>query len=101
MKSLELKHRINRNALRLTAFSACFGILLVILFALTKSKILLGIGFYHLFPTVLIHVFTLGWIIVNTIMHKEDLGEHFLTIFLVLLNIPLAFACAEIVFNII
>ena len=94
MTLLKLKHRINRNALKLAAFSACFGILLVLISLITKPNILLEIGLYHLFPTIPIHLFVLIWVVINAFKNPKELAEHFFTLFIMLLNIPLAFLCA-------
>lgn len=99
MKFTQLKYRINRIALRATAFSACLGLLLVVLFVLFRHKVLLIVGYFHLLPTVLIHVIILSTVLVNTLKHPKELTEHFLTVFLMLLNIPLAIGCARLVFN--
>lgn len=94
------KHRINRVALRAAAFSACFGIFLVLLVVITASRSLLPLGFYHLIPTVFIHLGLLLGVIINAILHREDMAEHVTTLFLMLLNIPLAIICSHIVFAI-
>lgn len=98
MKFTKLKYRINRIALRAAIFSACLGLLLVVLFVLFRPKVLLIVGYFHLLPTVLIHVIILITVLVNTLKNPKELTEHFLTIFLMLLNIPLAIACARVVF---
>lgn len=99
MKFTKLKYRINRIALRAAAFSACLGLLLVVLFVLFRLKVLLIVGYFHLLPTVLIHLIILITVLVNTLKNPKELTEHFLTVFLMLLNIPLAIGCARLVFN--
>lgn len=100
MKLQTFKHRINRVALRAAAFSACFGVFLVLLVPITASKTLLPLGFYHLIPTIFIHLVLLLWVMINAILNRKDMTEHFITLFLMLLNIPLAAACSHIVFMI-
>jgi len=90
-------HKINRFALLLALFSACFGILLLIAYLVFRSDSLIEIGIFHLYPTVIIHLLMLLIVIINGINNRKDYKEHLITIGLMLLNIPLAFACFLIV----
>lgn len=90
-------HKINRFALKLAAFSACFGILLVILHLIFKSNDIIEIGMFHLYPTVIIHLIVLLLVIISAFNNSKDYKEHLGTIVLILLNIPLAFVCFLIV----
>jgi len=101
MNLLHLKYPLNKFAVKLAAFSACLGILFVLLFLITRSDFIAVVGFYHLIPTVIVHLAFLICIVFNAITHPKDLTEHFLTLFIMLLNIPLAIACAYIVLDII
>ena len=96
-----IKHPINRFALKLAAFSAVFGVLLVVLYATTKSPLFIYLGFFHLFPTIIIHICTLLGVVIKAFYHSEELQEYFFTIFLMLLNIPLAIGCFALVEKII
>jgi len=97
MRFKTIKYKINKVALVLTAFSTCFGVLITILYLITKKIDIAILGFYHLFPTVIIHIILLLAVIINTMIHYEDRKEHFTIIILMLLNIPLAFGCFWIV----
>ncbi|AWH74194.1 hypothetical protein DCS32_08470 [Dokdonia sp. Dokd-P16] len=93
------EHAINRFALKLAAFSACLGILFVIVFFVTGSTQIAIIGIYHLIPTLPVHLIVLVCVLFSAVTHRNELPEHFLTLIIMLLNIPLAFACGAIVLN--
>ena len=99
MKLPTPQHAINRFALRLAAFSACFGILFVIVYMVTKDIEVAMVGYLHLIPTVIIHLIVLLCVLFSAVTHRNELPEHFLTLVIMLLNIPLAFACGAIVLN--
>lgn len=98
MKSL--RQPINRFALKLAAFSTIFGLLQVLIYVVYPNDNSLAIGFFHLYPTVAVHVIVLLMVIINAIIKKCQLKEVFLTVGIMLLNIPLAFACAYLVLEI-
>lgn len=98
MKSL--KHPINRFALKLALFSSVLGLLQTLIYAVYPNDNSLVIGFLHLYPTIAIHVIVLLMVIINAIIKKSALKEIFLTITIMLLNIPLAYACAYLVLEI-
>ncbi|RMB56260.1 hypothetical protein EAX61_14975 [Dokdonia sinensis] len=98
MKSLE--HPINRFALKLAFFSAVFGLLQTLIYAVYPNDYSLVIGFFHLYPTVAVHLIVLLLVIINAVRKKCKIKEVFLTMGIMLLNIPLAYACAYLVLEI-
>ncbi len=99
MKLPTPQHAINRFAIKLAAFSACLGILFVIVYMITKDIEVAMVGYLHLIPTVIVHLVVFIWVFFNAAIHRNELPEHFLTLVIMLLNIPLAFACGAIVLN--
>jgi len=95
MKSI--KYPINRFALWLMLFSLCFGLLQVIIYAISPNETSLVFGFLHLYPTVIIHAIVLLIVLINGIKNHKDMGEHFLVMITMLANIPIAYGCFYIV----
>jgi len=88
-----------RFALKSALFSAILGILLTVLFLITEHDSILIIGFIHLFPTVIIQ-FIIFLVVLHTILFNEKETAYGLQVlFLILLNIPLAFICGFITLN--
>ena len=96
---MNIKHSINKFGLMAAIFSAGLGILLTILFLITEEESFAIFGFMHLFPSVLFHGIVWLLIVLNAFRKPTDYKEHLIVLFIIPLNIPLAFLCAYVAFE--
>lgn len=94
---MQIKHPINKLALELAAFSAIFGVAQALFYLIFKLHISVTIGFVYIIPTLIAHLVALAVVILNASKHREEFTEHCTTILCMILNLPLAYACFQLV----
>ena len=91
-----MKIKIYKLSLKATIFSAVFGSLITLLYQVTKHESLLVIGFLYLIPTIIIHFILCISVLLTLLFRSEHRTFGLQTLFLMLMNIPLAKLCAHI-----
>jgi len=83
------KHSLNYVAV-LTAFiSFILGTLCLLLFKSSSDTGIIAVGYFYTILAAVVNTLILLLVVVNTIRKFKDYAEHFKTIFVVLLNIPI------------
>ncbi len=83
------KHRINRIAVIIAAVCFSIGTLLFVGYWLKPFDFLLGIGIWFVLLAFMLNSFMLLVLLINGLLHYKDYKEHFYTLFLIILNLPI------------
>lgn len=92
-------HSINRFALKTAALTAGLGILQTLVLAIVENEILIIMACVYVLCAFIIHAIILLLVLVNGVINYKQLQEHIITLFVLLLNIPLTLLCTYIIFE--
>jgi len=82
------KHRINRIAIIIAGVCFSIGTILFLGYKLKPYDFLIGIGIWFVLLAFILNSFMLFVLLINGLIHYRDYKEHFYTLFLIILNLP-------------
>lgn len=94
---IKFTHKINRFAVKAAAFTASFGIFQALLIAVSNNELLMIFAFVYILLALIIYVLIFLSVLVHCIKYYKQLQEHLISLFILLLSIPLAWLCAFLI----
>jgi hypothetical protein len=90
-------HKINRFAVKVAAYTGGFGIFQALLIAVSNNELLMIFACVYVLLALIVHALIFLSVLVHCIKYYKQLQEHLISLFILLLNIPLAWLCAFLI----